>query len=172
MTASPHVVVIGAGALGMCTAINLVEQGARVTVLEARSIASGSSGRSVGVVGTQFTDPFDILLRVHSLRQLRLWENLGLGFRHIGYLRLARTPEQMRLFAKSVKLQEEAGFESRVYQASELKKLVPPINAGASKAGCSAPMTVSSTLIKCALFWPRRCELVAGKSGSSAELSA
>jgi sarcosine oxidase subunit beta len=35
MTDSPHVVVIGAGALGMCTAINLVEQEARVTVLEA-----------------------------------------------------------------------------------------------------------------------------------------
>src|SRR5437870_213418 len=104
MTASPHVVVIGAGALGMCTAIDLVEQGARVTVLEAQSVASGSSGRSLGVVGTQFTDPFEILLRMHSLRQFRRWENQGLGFRHIGYLRLARTPAQMRLFAESVRL--------------------------------------------------------------------
>ena len=50
MTSSPHVVVIGAGTLGMCTAINLSEQGARVTVVEAQAIASGSSGRSVGVV--------------------------------------------------------------------------------------------------------------------------
>jgi sarcosine oxidase subunit beta len=139
MTASPHVVIIGAGALGMCTAINLAEQGARVTVLEAQSIASGSSGRSVGVVGTQFTDPFDILLRVHSLRQLRLWEKLGLGFRHIGYLRLARTPEQMRLFANSVKLQAEAGFKSRLYQANELQKLVPHINAEGLEGGLFGP---------------------------------
>src|SRR5688572_15841130 len=108
MTTPPHVVVIGAGTLGMCSAINLVEQGTRVTVLDAHSIASGSSGRSVGVVGTQFTDRFDILLRVHSLRQLRHWESLGLNFNHIGYLRLARTSEQMELFARSVKMQEEA----------------------------------------------------------------
>ena len=58
MKKSPHVVVIGAGTLGMSTAINLAEQGASVTVIEAQAIASGSSGRSVGVVGTQFTDPF------------------------------------------------------------------------------------------------------------------
>jgi sarcosine oxidase subunit beta len=139
MTASPHVVVIGAGALGMCTAINLIQQEARVTVLEANSIASGSSGRSMGVVGTQFTDPFDILLRTHSLRQLRHWENQGLGFCHIGYLRLARTAEQMRLFAKSVKLQEEAGFKSRLYQESELKKLVPHINLDGLEGGLFGP---------------------------------
>jgi sarcosine oxidase, subunit beta len=30
MTASPHVVIIGAGALGMCAAINLAKQQARV----------------------------------------------------------------------------------------------------------------------------------------------
>lgn len=83
MTASPHVVVIGAGTLGMCTALDLVEQGARVTVLEAQSIASGSSGRSVGVVGSQFTDPFEIMLRVHSLRRFRQWEGEGLAFNHI-----------------------------------------------------------------------------------------
>src|SRR3954470_11340501 len=109
MTASPHVAVIGAGTLGMCSAINLIEQGARVTVVEAQSIASGSSGRSVGVVGTQLTDAFEISLRVHSLRQLRHWESLGLNFNHIGYLRLARTAEQMELFAESVKMQERAG---------------------------------------------------------------
>jgi sarcosine oxidase subunit beta len=123
----------------MCTAINLVEQGARVTVLEAHSIASGSSGRSLGVVGTQFTDPFDILLRAHSLRHLRLWEKLGLGFRHIGYLRLARTPEQMRLFEQSVELQEAVGFKSRLCQANELRKLVPHINAEGLEGGLFGP---------------------------------
>ena len=66
MTSSPHVAIIGAGTLGMATASNLCAQGARVTVLEANGLASGSSGRSVGVVGTQFTDPFDIMLRTHA----------------------------------------------------------------------------------------------------------
>ena len=128
MKASPHVVVIGAGTLGMCSALNLVEEGARVTIIEAQSIASGSSGRSVGVVGTQFTDPFDILLRVHAMRRFRQWESLGLGFNHIGYLRLARTSEQMKLFARSVEMQKEAGLRSRLYHARQLRQLVPHIS--------------------------------------------
>ncbi|WP_283809608.1 FAD-dependent oxidoreductase [Bradyrhizobium manausense] len=59
--------MIGAGTLGMCMAINLVQQGARVTVIDANAIASGSSGRSVGVGRTQFTDLFEIMVRVHAM---------------------------------------------------------------------------------------------------------
>ena len=139
MTVSPHVVVIGAGTLGMCTALNLVEQGARVTVLEAQSIASGSSGRSVGVVGSQLTDPFEIMLRVHSLRRFRQWEDEGLRFNHIGYLRLARTPAQMELFARSVEIQGEAGLRSRLIRAHELRDLVPHINPDGLEGGLFGP---------------------------------
>ena len=135
MTASLHVVVIGAGTLGLCTALNLAEQGARVTVLEARSIASGSSGRSVGVVGSQFTDPFEIMLRVHSFRRFRQWEAEGLQFNHIGYLRLARTQAQMELFAKSVEMQTEAGLSSRLIRADQLTELVPHINPDGLEGG-------------------------------------
>jgi sarcosine oxidase subunit beta len=123
----------------MCTALSLVEQGARVTVLEAQSIASGSSGRSVGVVGSQLTDPFEIMLRVHSLRRFRQWESQGLGFNHIGYLRLARTAAQMELFARSVEIQEEAGLRSRLYRAGDLRQLVPHINPEGLEGGLFGP---------------------------------
>ena len=52
----------------MATAVNLIERDVQVTVLEANSIASGSSGRSVGVIGTQVIDPFEIRIRTHSFR--------------------------------------------------------------------------------------------------------
>ncbi len=139
MTASPHVAVIGAGTLGLCTAVELAGAGARVTVLDAGAIASGSSGRSVGVVGTQFTDAFDIALRVQSLRRLRQWEDLGLAFRRIGYLRLARTPAQMALFARSAELQAEAGLKARVYEARELTRLVPHLNTRGLAGGIFGP---------------------------------
>ncbi|WP_102960510.1 NAD(P)/FAD-dependent oxidoreductase [Mangrovicella endophytica] len=139
MAAQPHVVIIGAGTLGICSAAALTAEGATVTVLDAQSIASGSSGRSVGVVGSQLTDPFEILLRVHSLRLLRQWEALGLGFNHIGYLRLARTAEQMELFARSVRIQEEAGLRSRVYGASELQQLVPHMSTDGLEGGLFGP---------------------------------
>ncbi|MER9938593.1 FAD-binding oxidoreductase [Mesorhizobium sp. M0088] len=140
MTASPHVVVIGAGTLGMCSAHALAEQGARVTVIDAQSIASGSSGRSVGVVGTQLTDPFEIQLRMQSVQRVRRWqERLGLGFSPIGYLRLARTSEQMELFARSVEIQRNAGFRSRVYQANELQQLVPHLSSDGLEGGIFGP---------------------------------
>jgi len=139
MKASPHVVVIGAGTLGLCTALSLVEHGTRVTILEAHAIASGSSGRSVGVVGTQFTDPFDIVLRVHAMRRFREWESLGLQFNHIGYLRLARTPAQMNLFARSVEMQKEAGLRSRLYPASELRQLVAHLSTVGLEGGIFGP---------------------------------
>ncbi len=140
MKKSPHVVVIGAGTLGMSTAINLAEQGASVTVIEAQAIASGSSGRSVGVVGTQFTDPFEILLRQHTMRQFRRWEAEGLlHFNHIGYLRLARTKAQMAQFEASVTMQAEAGFRSSLYQADQLQQLVPHISADGLAGGIFGP---------------------------------
>lgn len=139
MSNSLHVVVVGAGTLGMCSAIHLIEQGAEVTVLDAQAIASGSSGRSVGVIGTQFTDPFQIELRRHSMRHFRQWENLGLKINRIGYLRLARTDAQMALFEQSVKLQADAGFRSKVYVGDELHELVPHMNTEGLAGGIFGP---------------------------------
>ena len=136
---APHVVVIGACTLGVCAAIHLIEQGARVTIVEAHAVASGSSGRSVGVIGTQFTDPFDILLRKHAMRRFREWEGLGFRINRIGYLRLARNDVQMALFEHSVKIQAEAGFRSKIYTASELRVLVPHLAIEGLAGGIFGP---------------------------------
>ncbi len=135
----PHVIVIGAGSLGLCTALNLAEQGASVTVLEAKTVASGSTGRSVGVVGTQFTDPVEILLRRYTMKQFLRWEDAGLRFNHIGYLRLARTEAQMALFRQSVRLQAEAGFRAKVYRKEELVQLVPHMDPMGLAGGIFGP---------------------------------
>jgi len=139
MPTAPKVVVIGAGTLGMCTAVNLIERGACVTVLDAQSLASGSSGRSVGVVGTQLTDPFDLMLRKHALRQFGDWESRGLRFNHIGYLRLARTQEQMALFEETVAARAESGFRSVIYRGEALRQLVPDMNLDGLAGGSFGP---------------------------------
>lgn len=48
MTGSPHIIVIGAGSLGLCTAVSLAEQDAQVTVLEAKSIDADEPGLVTG----------------------------------------------------------------------------------------------------------------------------
>lgn len=135
----PDVIVIGAGSLGLCTAISLAGHGAKVTILEAKSIASGSTGRSVGVVGTQFTDPQEILLRRHAMAHFTRWEKAGLRFNHIGYLRLARSAAQMALFEASVRMQAEAGFRAELYRAEELRRLVPHMDVTGLAGGIFGP---------------------------------
>lgn len=139
MTAQIHVAVIGGGAAGMSTALALIEQGARVTVLESDALGSGSSGRSVGVVGTQMTDSFQIELRRHAVGRFRVWEGRGLRFNHIGYLRLARTEAQMAALERSQRMQAAAGFEARLYQRDQLQQLVPHLSTEGLAGGIFGP---------------------------------
>lgn len=135
-----HVVIVGAGTLGMSSAINLAERGVSVTVIDADSIASGSSGRSVGVVGTQRVDPFEILIRAHSVRQIRRWQTRGLEFRAIGYLRLGRSNQDMELFERSVEMQSECGIKTaRVLDTADISKLVPHMNTEGLSGGLFGP---------------------------------
>lgn len=139
MRSKPKVAVIGGGVLGMCTALELAEQGAQVTVIEADALGSGSSGRSVGVVGTQMTDPFQVLLRRHAISRFREWERQGLGFHHIGYLRLARTEAQMAALERSQRMQTEVGFCSRICGPDDLVRLVPHLSPKGLMGGIFGP---------------------------------
>ena len=121
-----RVVVIGAGTLGMSAAINLVERGASVTVIDAAHVASGSSGRSVGVVGTQHVDRLAVELRAHSVRQIRHWRSLGLEFHAIGYMRLGRDERDLALFRQSLEMQRAFGLGSaRIMDLADIRRLVP-----------------------------------------------
>lgn len=120
------IIVIGAGTLGTATAWNLAVRGADVTLLDQGGIASGSSGRSVGVVGTQHVDDFEILIRTHSLRHIRHWRTCGLDFHAIGYMRLGRDGRDMALLEKSIDLQKAHGITSaRLLNPTDIRAVVP-----------------------------------------------
>ena len=51
------VAVVGAGFLGLSTAIHLAERGAKVAVVEAHEPGAGSSGRNTGFVIPNFPSP-------------------------------------------------------------------------------------------------------------------
>jgi len=50
MNSGPDVLVIGAGAIGICSAYYLAEQGLQVTVVEQKEVASGCSGANAGLI--------------------------------------------------------------------------------------------------------------------------
>jgi glycine/D-amino acid oxidase-like deaminating enzyme/nitrite reductase/ring-hydroxylating ferredoxin subunit len=60
------VAVIGAGIVGLTTALLALRDGARVAVLEARQVASGTSGRTTGKVTSQHGLIYDTLLERHG----------------------------------------------------------------------------------------------------------
>jgi sarcosine oxidase subunit beta len=126
--AGPSVCVIGAGALGLTSALALAQRGAgRVTVLEARHVAAGSSGLSVGIVETQYVRPLDIELRVRAMARFDEFErDHGLGIVRNGYLRLAHNAHELAAFETSVRLQRELGVAgARVLDRAGVARLVP-----------------------------------------------
>jgi len=61
-TVESDVVIIGGGITGLSTALHLAENNISVTVLESGSVASGGSGRNVGLVNAgAWIPPNDIL---------------------------------------------------------------------------------------------------------------
>src|SRR5439155_24824695 len=100
---APSVVVVGGGALGLCTAFALTELGvADVTVLERHQIASASSGLSVGIIETQYLDPLAIEVRAYSMGFFgRLERDAGLPITRNGYLRLGHSQEDVAAFERS-----------------------------------------------------------------------
>jgi sarcosine oxidase subunit beta len=126
--ANPTVVVVGGGALGLATAVNLTRKGVTdVTVLEADHVASGSSGLSVGIIETQYLNRLDIALRVRAMEFFaELERDHGLDIVRNGYLRLVHDDASLDAAAESVAIQHELGVDdAAVIDREHVEKLVP-----------------------------------------------
>ncbi len=136
------VAIVGAGAIGLSTARALTDLGVEdVVVLERGHLAGGSSGRSVGVVETQYVDPFDIALRVPSKRAFEeLERNHGLRFTRNGYLRIGHTEEDTVRFERSVAVQHELGIaDAVVLDAKAIATRFPDVRCDDISAGLYGP---------------------------------
>ena len=139
---APSVCVVGAGAVGLASALALARRGAgEVTVLEARHVAAGSSGLSVGIVETQYLDPLDIELRVRSMRAFEeLEREHGLRIVRNGYLRLAHSVEALGAFEESVRVQRSLGIEdARALDRGGVARLVPDMAVDDVAGGMFGP---------------------------------
>ena len=123
MTSTPTVVVIGGGVLGLSTALELVNRGVPdVHVVERAHPGEGSSGRSVGMVETQYFRADDIEARVHGRRFYdRMAAEHDLNFVACGYLRLGSSSADLETFESSLATQRDLGVtDSRVLTADEI----------------------------------------------------
>jgi sarcosine oxidase subunit beta len=133
----PVVCVVGAGAIGLSSALELARRGCKVTVIEARHVAAGSSGLSVGIVETQYLERLDIELRVCAMRTFAWLEREhGLSVVRNGYLRLGHDDASRAAFERSVEIQRELGVrDADVLDRIEIARLVPEMRTDDLKVG-------------------------------------
>ncbi len=141
--AQRRIVVIGGGAIGLSTAWHLLKLDAAldVLVLEADSVGSGSSSRSIGVVETQYVGEFDIAVRAYGREFCDdLAQNHGLRFVRTGYVRLASQESDFEDYELSIKRQLACGVtDAQVLDAREVEKLIPQISMTGRLGGLYGP---------------------------------
>lgn len=140
--ASPRICIVGAGAVGLASALQLARRGVTdVTVLEAEHPAAGSSGLSVGIIETQYVTPLDIELRVRAMRFFaELERDHGLDVTRNGYLRVAHTEEILAGFERSVEIQRELGVaDAAVLDRAGVAATVPDMRSDDVLGGLWGP---------------------------------
>jgi sarcosine oxidase subunit beta len=123
-----RVVIVGAGVLGLFTALELTQDGrCDVHVLEAEHAGAGSSGRSVGMIETQYLTHADVEVRAFGRSVYsRLEREHELPFVHGGYLRLGHTGGDVTKFEESLRLQGAHGLhDAAILSASDISDRWP-----------------------------------------------
>lgn len=139
---SAEVVVVGGGVMGAAVAFHLAETGVDVLLVERDELASGSSGKPLGGVRAQFSDPLNVALGAHSLRAYQdFGERPGadIGLEQVGYLFLLRTDAEVELFTASVAMQNAHGVPSRIIGPDEVQRLCPYVDPTRYVAAAYSP---------------------------------
>jgi len=129
LPARAEVVVVGGGVMGTSIAFHLAEAGVRdVLLVERDALASGSTSRAAGGVRAQFSDELNIAIGLRSLEAFDRFHNRPgreIDLHKVGYLFLLDREEDVRVFERSVALQNEHGVPSRLVGPAEAKRLSP-----------------------------------------------
>lgn len=123
------VVVIGAGIAGIMTALELVERGLSVVVVEKGEVAAEQSSRNWGWCRQMGRDPREIPLILESLN---LWRSMNerinaeTGFRTCGIAYVAVSEKEMAKNEKWMKNQAiPYGINSKMINSTEVAALLP-----------------------------------------------
>jgi 4-methylaminobutanoate oxidase (formaldehyde-forming) len=119
------IVVIGGGIFGVQIAYHLCKEGWNdLVLLEKGEIASGETGHAAGLV-TQFATSETLMkFRKYSIE---LYSELGL-FNHVGSVRVASSPEQLKELQRSVSRAKGIGMDVETISPAEALKVMPQLS--------------------------------------------
>ncbi|MFI5660038.1 NAD(P)/FAD-dependent oxidoreductase [Streptomyces sp. NPDC051684] len=137
------VVIIGGGVMGASAAFHLAEAGVRdIVVVERGELACGSSGKPIGGVRAQFSDPLNIELghrSLHAYRDFTRRPGADIRLDTVGYLFLLSTHQQADDFRQCVETQNALGVSSRMIDPAEARTLCPYISTDGLVAAAYSP---------------------------------
>ncbi|MFQ5829098.1 MAG: NAD(P)/FAD-dependent oxidoreductase [Candidatus Methylomirabilia bacterium] len=131
MGRTAEVVIIGGGVTGASLAYHLTQRGVRdVLVLERRFLASGGTGRSVGIIRQLYPTPETSQMALRSLRVLqRFREVVGGESGYVGCGVLIGISEGMLpAVRKTMEIQQSIGIRAEFLAPEEARRMEPRID--------------------------------------------
>ena len=127
-----QVVVIGGGIVGCSIAYHLAKRGVSdVVLLERKQLTCGTTWHAAGLVSMLWPTPYltDLARYTHDL-YASLEEETGqaTGYRRIGSLSVARTPERLEELRRTSSMAGVFGVESEMINNERLTEFYPGIN--------------------------------------------
>ena len=153
------VVVVGAGIIGVSTALFLAESGLRVTICEKDGIACEQSSRNWGWVRQLGRDQAEYPLAGESLkiwRSFRQNHNIDTGYRESGIAYLYREDREFEQARTRATAGLAHGLELRVLQGDRIADILPGIRSGFKAAlysptdGRAEPAIATHAILKAA----------------------
>lgn len=127
-----EVVIIGGGCVGASVAFHLAEAGCTdVVLLEANTLASGSTCKAAGGIRMQHGDGLNTRLALRSLGEFSRFEELTgceIFFRQVGYLFLLDSAADLELFRASAAMQRSLGIPVELLSPQGALDLVPQLD--------------------------------------------
>lgn len=107
------VIVVGGGAVGVCTAYHLAQHTDSVGLFEADRIGRGSTGLSAGGIRQQLPAEREVRLAMDSVEQFQQFGRRTdrVAFEQHGYLVLARTDREAARLETDARMQREIGLD-------------------------------------------------------------
>jgi len=165
MTTSVYdAVVVGAGSVGMPTAMYLAEKGLKVLCVDQfASAGQGSNKAAIGGLRATHSSPAKIRLCLDSLKTFSTWKEahgFDIEWRQGGYMFVAYRDGEAKTLKELLVVQKKAGLDIDWYEKDALLALVPGLDAEGLLGGTFSPGDGSaSPMLSACAFHRRAVEL-------------
>lgn len=129
MEKTADAVIIGGGVIGVSIAYHLaLKKAGKIVLLEKGQLGEGSTSRCAGGIRVQFSTEINIRFSLEAIKTFESFEEeFGVNpeFKRIGYLFLATTPVEMKIFKENIGLQKKFAIPVELLDPDEIRKRWP-----------------------------------------------